>query len=135
MSRELFSIVAGFLALAMLVACENSGLKTVRVTEQNAGKVVQLAKGDTLEVTLGGNPSTGYMWQIHAFDTAVIREARMHTFKSDVHDPQMVGVPGKFTFYFEAVEKGQAALNFFYSQPWDSVTAPAKTIEITTLVK
>jgi predicted secreted protein len=96
-------------ALLTLVAGCGSGRKTlVRVFEDEAGRMVDLSVGDTLEVHLASNPNTGYHWAW-----------------ADSTDPtlQQLGPSYFEIFLFRAMTAGEADLRMVYKRPMRSDVA------------
>jgi inhibitor of cysteine peptidase len=105
---------------------------TVNVSEQNAISNVQQQVGDRLVVTLDGNPTTGYSWEVASNDPAILRpigEAQV------TPDTSALGSGGKVTRQFEAVGAGQMPLKLIYHRPFETGVAPLKTFEMTVTVE
>jgi inhibitor of cysteine peptidase len=103
-----------------------------RVSEADAGSTVELRVGDTLEVVLDGNPTTGFSWETAAVDASVLKQLGEPGFQPDT---SLIGSGGKFTFRFEAVGSGQALLRLIYHRPWEKDVPPEKTFEVTVIVQ
>jgi inhibitor of cysteine peptidase len=87
------------------------------LTEADAGSMVELRRGDRLSISLGGNPTTGYSWQVAAVD-----------------EPPLGG-GGSFTFGFQAVAAGSTALRLVYRRPWEKRRRPAQTFAVAVTVE
>jgi len=72
--------------------------------------------GDTLEVRLTSNPSTGYMWYVHPKSTAVLKLIRQR--QTDPTEPG-VGRPVVQVFTFEPRRKGDGILLMRYVRSWE----------------
>jgi len=74
----------------------------VRLGEEDAGSTVGLSVGDTMEVILDGNPTTGFTWERPSEDgdTAILHQMGEPAFEPDT---DLVGSGGKVTLVFEAV--------------------------------
>jgi inhibitor of cysteine peptidase len=106
-------------------------LKTVTLSEPQAGSQAVLQVGDMLHVNLEGNPSTGYTWSVEALDAAVLKmagEPEFHPASS------ALGAGGTFTYRFEAVGAGQTTLKMIYSRPFEKGLPPLKTFASSVLV-
>jgi inhibitor of cysteine peptidase len=110
-SSQKFTMLIGVVALALLVAaCSSSS--TVEVGPSDDGTTVDLSEGDTLEVQLEGNPTTGFNWQVaETIDTAVLEQDGDPTFDADA---ELAGSPGVVTLRFKAVGSGSSPLNLEY---------------------
>jgi inhibitor of cysteine peptidase len=130
-------LMMGILVIVLLVSnCgpEPEAAKTVGLTEQGGGcgSSVGLNAGDTLELVLDGNPTTGYIWEIGFVVPSEIKPVGDPEFKAD---SQRLGAGGSYTFRFQAVAEGQATLKLIYHRPFESQTAPLKTCEVTVVVR
>jgi predicted secreted protein len=120
------------LMTGLLAACGPALPGVVQIDEQNAGETVEMNLGDTLEVALEGNITTGYNW-VPTLQAPVLLE--------QVGEPEMtpesdqLGAPGKIVLQFKAVASGETILHLDYKQPWDDETAPEETFEVIVVVK
>jgi inhibitor of cysteine peptidase len=94
---------------ALTVAC---GGADVTVDEEDSGGSVELEVGQTLEVSLEENPTTGFAWNLtEAPDPAVIAPMD-DDFEGD--DPDSEGAGGTRTLLYEAVGQGETAMLLEY---------------------
>jgi predicted secreted protein len=105
----------------------SKGTGTVVVTKADADKTVTAATGQTIEVVLDGNPSTGYTWSV-ASAPEFLKSEGEPTFTSDAKQGE-VGAGGKQTLKFAVTAAGKGELSLNYSRPWESV-APAETFKV-----
>lgn len=105
------------------------------LSEEDSGSTAQLRVGDTIDVTLAGNPTTGFTWETEAVDASVLKQLGEPEYVPDPHPVGVVGSGGKFTFRFEAVASGQTLLRLVYHRPWETGVAPEKTFEVTVVVQ
>jgi predicted secreted protein len=83
MSRLVF-VLATVALIVLLAGCGSAaGGQTIKLTEADAGKSVDLAPGDTLEIALAGNPTTGYNWEVESVDSAILRQVGEPQFEAD----------------------------------------------------
>ena len=121
------------LALLMLVpaACSQAA-DPVNISESDAGKTIELKKGDTLVVSLEGNITTGFNWEMAAPGPANLKQ---------IGEPEvtptsgLVGASGTIVLKFSAVQTGQATLKLIYHRAWEKEVPPEKTYEVTVVVK
>jgi len=86
------------------------------VTDEDKGSDVQIKVGDTLEVRLASNPSTGYMWTVHPKSTALLKlTGQTHT---DATEPG-VGRPIVQVFTFQPRRAGDGILLLRYARAWE----------------
>ena len=102
----------------------------IRLSMEDNGRTVELRVNDRLEVALGGNPSTGYDWEIASLDSSILRQVD-NEFKP-YYD--RIGSPGDVILRFEAIALGQMVLRLIYHRPWENVP-PMETFEATIVVK
>ena len=105
----------------------DSKASTMTVTDQDNGKTIDLAKGDTLMVELSSNPSTGYGWKVKG-DPSPLKLA-----SSDYKQPDQsgkVGAPGVQQFRFDASAAGTSKLELVYRRPWEKGVAPARAFTV-----
>jgi inhibitor of cysteine peptidase len=97
------------------------------LTEADAGRTVDLRKGDRLSISLGGNPTTGYSWQVAGVDEQVLAPLGNPGYTAS---SEALGAGGVFAFAFEAVAAGQTALRLVYRRPWEKRRRPAQTFKV-----
>jgi len=133
MSRLIFVLGAVSVAVLLLAGCgTTTGGQTVKLTEADAGKRVELAPGDTLEIALEGNPSTGYNWEVESVDNAILKQVGEPQFEAD---SSAVGSPGVITLAFQALASGQTNLKLIYHRSFEPEVAPLETYEVSVVVK
>ena len=88
------------------------------------GSDIFLVQGDTLEVRLPANPSTGYSWSIAANSAAVLRPAGEPRF--DPPAAARPGASGTQSFGFRVVGGGGAFLQLVYRRPFEKDAPPAR---------
>ena len=106
-------------------------MSRTRLSEQDGGKTVELHAGDKLEVSLKGNPTTGYQWEMAAVDAAILKLVGEPEFNPD---SGALGAGGKVTLRLIAVAAGQTTLQLIYHRPFENVP-PIKTFKATVVVK
>ena len=106
-------------------------MSPTRLSEQDAGRTVELHAGDKLEVSLKGNPTTGYQWETAAVDAAILKLVGEPEFNPD---SGALGAGGKVTLRLIAVAAGQTTLQLIYHRPFENVP-PIKTFKATVVVK
>ena len=106
--------------------------KQIQLMEDDSGETVTIARGDSFIIQLPGNPTTGYTWEIAAIDRFVVQQVSKTRYKAD---STLVGAGGIFTFQFRGASKGRTDLRLVYRRPWEKKVEPARTFEITVIVK
>jgi inhibitor of cysteine peptidase len=97
------------------------------VTQTDADKTVTATPGQTIEVVLDANPSTGYTW-IVASTPEFLKSQGEPTFASQA-ESGVVGAGGKQTLKFTVTAPGKGELSLDYVRPWETGTAPAETFK------
>ena len=137
MYRYLVLLVVVSLFVLVLPACGpttdgGDAPKEVKLTEKEAGESVEVAKGGTLEITLEGNPTTGYTWEVESVDDKVLKQEGEPDFKAD---SDAMGAGGMMTLKFKAEGAGKTDIKLVYHRPWEEGEAPAETFEVSVTVK
>ncbi len=134
---------AAYLGLAALAAesaafgdkKEDTKGKTVTVTvkaKDKEGKV-KLAKGDTLEVRLLSNRTTGFSWQVAKIDKDKLKAQGKPVY--EVPRKPLPGAGGVEVFRFTAEAAGKSELELIYRRPFEKDKPPAKTFRLTVEIK
>lgn len=97
------------------------------ITAADNGGSVQVAAGGQIEVTLPGNPTTGYVWQVTANDESILRPL------GDTFTPatDAVGAGGAETFTFQVMAPGVVDLELANRRPWKTDVEPVQTFAVT----
>jgi len=136
MKKIVALVLVAVLALAF-VGCSSSGggtsASTVKITQAEQGKTVDAKVGDTLIVSLEGNPSTGYTWVAKDLPSFLTQEGEPTFTKTD--SSGAVGAPGMVDITFKANSAGSGDLALDYKRPWETTATPAKTFSATVTVK
>lgn len=85
----------------------------------------------TFQVTLSGNPTTGYQWTVGSFDHSRFKLKSKHYIAPQ---SKLVGAGGQMLFVFQLL-KGkhypkQTVLNFSYAQPWNPSRATPTVVTV-----
>jgi predicted secreted protein len=119
--------VAGLAAVALAVlvaagavaACGGSAESAgpAVYTAADDGRTVEAAVGDTIEVRLTQNPSTGYAWEVTASD-GLSTEA--DDFVAPSASPELVGAPGTRVLMYEVTAAGTQSIAAVYARSWEA---------------
>jgi inhibitor of cysteine peptidase len=124
--RTNFSI--GLLIISIVViACSTAHAPNVRLTGADSGSQIMLHPGDTLEIALAGNPTTGYNWEVQEGAKEVLRQKGAPQFKAE---SARIGAGGTMTFRFECIAVGAVPLSLIYRRNFESGVAPLKTFVV-----
>lgn len=105
--------------------------RTVTIGAADDGGRVQLVVGQMLDVALGGNPTTGYLWMVDTIDRAVLRETGEWEF---VPDSDAVGAGGLVTLHFRAFAPGVTELKLSNRPSWEPESAAYETFAVQVIV-
>jgi len=125
--------IALLLVAVVLAAVSGCASKTALALEaKDNGRQIELEKGQTLAISLEGNPSTGYTWEMVESEDSILRQVGEIEFEAE---SDLVGAPGTQTLRFEAVESGQTELKLVYHRPWETDVAPLETFTLQVTVR
>jgi inhibitor of cysteine peptidase len=93
----------------------NPNPRTVRVSSRDAGQKVDLKTGDSLQVELASNPSTGYRWERSPLpEVGVLENVGTEQRPSNTG---LLGSGGTVVFTFRAIGTGLSNLSFTLVSP------------------
>ena len=104
----------------------------VKVTEADMGKDIHLNIGNFLIITLEGNPSTGYNWEVQPDANAVIEQVGGAEFKANSN---LMGAPGMIAITLKASKTGQQMLNLVYHRSFEKDVPPVKVFTLNVIVE
>jgi inhibitor of cysteine peptidase len=105
----------------------------VKVGPEASGTRVPLTAGQTLEVALPGNPTTGFDWALSG--TLPSQLASVGVSYESTAPAGMVGAGGVRAFIYRAAAAGTGTLNLVYARPWETGVAPESTFTVTVVVR
>ena len=100
------------------------------LNESDNNTTINATTGEFLVVSLEGNPTTGYTWEVEELNEQVLQQVGDIAFVQDYAEPGFVGVPGVQIATFEVVGAGNATINMVYHQPWETDVEPADTFTL-----
>ena len=83
-------------------------------------------KEDYVEITLDGNPTTGFVWTVE--DDPEGRVSITETYQTEPGKEMMSGAGGTYTYRIVGEKPGNVTLTFTYARPWESVQPWQKEI-------
>jgi inhibitor of cysteine peptidase len=111
--------VALFCLILLWTGC--GAPEAVTLGKDDNGRQVELAKGQNLTITLEGNPTTGYGWEVAEVDESILRQIGEIEYRPE---SDLIGAPSMATIQFEAVGAGQSPLELVYRRPWEEGVDP-----------
>ncbi|MGA7669215.1 MAG: protease inhibitor I42 family protein [Nitrolancea sp.] len=131
MFRVRVAFLTTFILILIAGGCTTNGKETKQIGTKDAGKTISLSVGDTIEVALEGNPTTGYNWEAANLDTSILKQVGDVAYTPE---SSAVGAPGQVVLRFEAVGSGETALQLIYHRSFETGVAPLQTFEVTVQV-
>jgi inhibitor of cysteine peptidase len=129
MKRLFTFVILGLIMTIVLTACSG---KNIKINADSNGQTISMNTGDTLTVSIEGNPTTGYTWELSEVDQAILKSAGDPDFKSS---STLVGAGGTYTFKFDAIAAGTTTMKLKYWRSFEKDTPPINTFEVTVIVK
>ncbi len=129
---KIINVMIAFIVIAVLAACEAAGSGPAKLTAKDAGTTVHVKQGETLEIALEGNPTTGYTWEVAPGSGDVVALQGEPQFKADT---SALGSGGVMTLQFKAVKQGTAPLKLIYHRTFEAGVAPLQSFEVTIVVE
>ena len=116
-------------------ASQSADKAVVELDEACNGKTVEVVVGAKICITLKGNITTGYSWDVKKVEGDAEKQDGKVDYASKPAKPNMVGAGGAFTAVFKAEKEGKAVITLAYFRPWEKDKAPAETFTVTVDVK
>lgn len=122
-SRRLFNSIRWLFLVALLgIACDPQAANATPkvITDADKGGEVHLKIGDTLEVRLKSNLTTGYLWYVAKESTPLMKLIRQSTTEPTEQSTEPnVGRPVFQVFTFEPRRAGDGFLVLHYVRSWE----------------
>jgi predicted secreted protein len=125
--KEVYLMLMRSLSMGVILTLLSITAHALDLTGQDNGRSVSVPLNETLTVTLAGNPTTGYLWELAALDREVLV---MESEPSYAPDSTLTGAGGKFTFRFTPKKRGTATLKLVYRRSWEQGVEPLQTFEL-----
>jgi inhibitor of cysteine peptidase len=117
----------------MLTVAACSASRTVQATDADNGSTVELHPGDTLVITLEGNPTTGYQWELIPSQDGVMPLQDEPEYVAG--NTKLVGSGGVYHFTFRAENYGSTRIDLKYYRSFEPAdTPPISTYTLNILV-
>ena len=105
--------------------------ESMKLSENDSGKTVEIRVGDELEVILPGKPTTGYVWEVSSLDSAVLRLGKADFFANG----EAIGSGGMEIIKFHALAAGKNEVKLIFHRPFEQNMPPLKTFAVTVIIK
>jgi len=97
----------------------------VQVDENSNGDQIKVATGETLELCLSENRTTGYKWTLES-------SGDVCALVNDKFQPgQATGKPGNHCWRFRAERAGSSSIELSYRRAWGEEKIPARIFKLT----
>ena len=138
--RSTFSALTLFLfvLLAATLFSQAAFAANKVITDADKGGTVRLKTGDTLELRLNSNPTTGFMWYLKKESTHLLKLTGQSETKPPepaAGQPVMVGQPIVQVFEFLARQPGDGVLLLHYVRSWEAPAPDEEQFHIHVLVE
>jgi|GEM_PF-651787 len=116
--------------LIVCVAATTATARTIELSKADTGKNIKAAVGDKINLTLAGNPTTGYSWSIARTAGDSVKLGKLE-YKQRPARRGMVGVGGNYSLSMTVVKKGGFSITLHYQRPWmKGKQAPASVFNL-----
>ncbi|MFC2033282.1 protease inhibitor I42 family protein [Chloroflexota bacterium] len=103
----------------------------------NINTILEVQVGETFDVKLCSNPSTGFQWSEDSqiSDTIVLKQESHEFIGPESEPPPPPGTPGQEIWSFKALKKGSSTIYLEYSRPWEGGEKSEWTLAVDVTVK
>lgn len=122
-------LLVGLAGWIVTVPAVSAAPSTVTVNESSDGKTITVKQSTLVKVTLDGNITTGYGWDVESVGGSAAKQDGKPQYKDSPGNG--LGRPGTFTLTFKTPAVGTSVVKLKYSRPWEKNKPPAKTYSIT----
>jgi len=105
---------------------------TIQVNQNDAHETFSTKAGDTVQLTLPAQPSTGYDWVIKGLKSSVLQQVGQPKFTAG---SAATGATGKMLWTFRVVGPGKASVRALLEGPDAGSTGPALELDFTVSAK
>ena len=126
MNRIVLSLIA-LCMLGFLAGCSAGG-DVIALTKSDHGSAITVHKGDTIQLSLEGNPTTGYTWEWVPDGADFLKMPGEPEYSSE---GEMLGAAGKYTFTFDVTETGSGELHLIYHRTFEPDVPPLEEFSVT----
>jgi len=112
--------------LSIISCCCLTKATNGKFTRKDSGSIFTSSKGGVIEITLRGNPTTGYTWNIVEYDPKILK-LEGSTF---IRDSDLIGAGGVETFKFLIIGKGKTDLVIQYNRVWEKDVKPLELFKL-----
>jgi inhibitor of cysteine peptidase len=120
------------------IGCINSAelkepeMSEIAIVQSDRGKTFELSQDDIISIRLDENPSTGYQWEVEAFDARIVELQNSDYTRATGTG---VGAGGIRTFTFQARSPGTMEIRLKLRREWESESASIDRFQVTLRVE
>ena len=92
------------------------------LTEENDNTTITARIGETIEVSLGENPSTGYRWEVAALDSSIVSTGESQFSPT----AEGIGASGTRHMTFHVHDAGTGRIELVLRRSWEPPSAAIK---------
>ena len=130
LTKPLMCVGLSLFVLIFMTGCPFTQGWILFLDEDDSGSEVTVNVGGRVYVSLFGNSSTGYTWEITELDEAILE----HTGTTYRPDCVMPGCGETERWQFTALSSGTTTLRMIYHRSWEE-EEPSNTFELTVVVR
>lgn len=135
MRSQMKSLVLLYSMILAFANLSEGATNVVALTVFDNDKTLAIQIGQRVEITLKGNPTTGYVWSVAGLSSNTVEQVGEIEYRRDAAGKGMVGVGGVFVATFKAVKPGKTMVRMEYRRPWEKDVPPVETFAVTLDVK
>ena len=100
-------------------------MRNLPITATDDGRQIELAVGETRELVLQENPTTGYLWTVASTDEAIAQVLDAGYTSGAAGG---LGAGGVHRFMLTGVSRGAAVVECWLARPWEDARAGLQAI-------
>ena len=130
-SGEATTNVAAVPPAAPAVRAPTPAGQVLEVGEADNGGTVKTVIGQRLHVTLPGNITTGFAWEVLKTEGTSVAPVGKVAYEQSNRLPHVVGSGGRYVAAFVALRPGVTKVEMGYRRSWEKGVPPAKVFSVT----
>ena len=116
-------------AVAAVALCQLTGCAGAVKTFTDPGQAISIGVNQEFVITLGSNPTTGYMWQ-ESHDETMLELVEKTYEPGEAAKQGAVGAGGVDYFRFKALKTGETKITMTYKRPWQEESVEQKVFTV-----
>jgi len=117
-------VIVGIIIAVVAFRCN---AKPANYTEGDAKETIETKAGNQFTITLRGNVTTGYIWQMaKGTESAIVKKV---SDKYIAENTERTGAGGDHVWTFEALKAGDTTITLEYLRPWEKPKDPANSVK------